>query len=145
MSPDRLTTLRARHERAEAKAAEARNLAEAAKADIGRWADEQVARALAKRGITPGKSVVRMDVRREVRGRIRMETQTVLLRFVADCRPPAHSEQAASARIWWCRVGWQGIRKTDGKPGAARDFVLAHGDTPADLAAKIEHVRDLDP
>lgn len=144
-----LKSLIAKRDRAEARAKKADSEVVLAKAAIRTWANKQIEAALAKRGITPRKSIVRMKVRKMKHNRISFVEETCLLRFVGEAQPAGDLEARGThwekpRAQWWVRVHWQSVRKTDGKPGAFYDDFLMHGDTPAAIAAQIEHVRDLE-
>lgn len=144
-----LKTLMAKRDRARDRADAAEKDLVLAQAAIRTWANMQIEAALAKRGITVGKSVVRMKVRKMKRNRISFVEETCLLRGVSDAQPAGDIEARGTPwekprAQWWVRIRWRTVRKTDGKPGAFYDDFLMHGDTPADIAAQIEHVRDLE-
>lgn len=145
----KLATLIARWSRADEKARKASAERAAAKRAIHEWGREQIKDALAKMGITPGKSVVRMKVRLTRKGRTVLEQTECLLERVGRVDPPtmergALGPNASSTDMWWtAHIWWRNIRK-DGTPGATHDYCLQHGDTAADLVGKIEHVRDLE-
>jgi hypothetical protein len=121
----------------------------ATKHAITKWGIEQIQDALIAKGITPGRSVVRMDVRKIRRERIVIEETECLLNMVARVNPPtldrgALGPNAASTDMWWsAQICWRNIRK-DGTPGATFDRCVIQGDTVADVVSKIEHVRDLE-
>lgn len=115
---------------------------------ITEWAGDQVRQALAAKGITPGKSVVRMKVRRSRKGRIMVEEAVCLLDSVGRVDPPtmergALGPHACSTEMWWCaQMHWRSIKK-DGQPGQTYDWCMIQGDSAEEIAAKIKHVREL--
>ncbi len=141
------TLIKRRDESAELARQANANRARAERA-ITEWAGEQVRQALAAKGITPGKSVVRMKVRRTRKGRIVIEEAVCLLDSVGRVDPPtmergALGPNASSTEMWWCaQMNWRSIRK-DGSPGQTYDWFMIQGDTVEEIAAMIEHVKDV--
>jgi len=132
-----------------ARAREANSSLQRAERAITRWGKEQVESALAGKGITPGKSIVRMKIRARRAGRILIEPATVLLDHVGRVDPPTMARDdlgpnACSTDMWWvAHLYWRSVRK-DGLPGAKHDFCVIQGDTAEEIATVIEHVRDLE-
>ena len=118
------------------------------KGEILKWGREQLTIALEKKGILPGKSVVRMDVRKKRNGRIVIEQETVFLDRIGIVSPPTMERgslgpNASSTNMWWsAHMAWRNIRK-DGELGATYGSSILQGNTLKDLVSKIERVRFL--